>query len=86
MTDLEILQLLVKAKELGVRESDVDAFKMRNSHKEVPDLKANEIIVPVSPFDDLSDDEALYWHSPYYDEIQTRKEAQKKKLAENINE
>lgn len=52
----------------------------------VPDLKANEIIVPLSPFDDLSDDEVLYWHSPFYDDIQIQKEAQKKKLAENSND
>ncbi len=39
-------------------------------------------MVPGSPFDDLSEDEILYWHSPFYDEIQTKKEAQKQKLAE----
>lgn len=88
MTDLEIIALLVKAKELGITREDVEAFKAvpRETKIVVPDLKAAEIVVPISPFDDLSDEEILYWASPYYDDIQTRKEAQKKKLAENTND
>ncbi len=87
MTDLEILQILVRAKELGITQDDVALFKAHSSdtvsrETYVPDLKAQEIVVPGSPFDDLSEDEILYWHSPFYDEIQTKKEAQKQKLAE----
>lgn len=82
MTDLEILTILVRAKELGITQDDVESFKTVSRETNVPDLKPQEIVVPVSPFDDISEDEILYWHSPFYDEIQTKKEAQKQKLAE----
>lgn len=87
MTDLEIIALLVKAKELGITKEEVEAFKTQQIVPRgtitVPDLKATEIVVPGSPFDDLSDEEILYWATPHFDEIQRRKEAQKQKLAEN---
>lgn len=85
MTDLEIMKLLVRAKELGITHEDIEAYKV-SRETIVPDLKATEIVVPGSHFDDLSDEEILYWASPYYDEIQTRKEAQKQKLAENTHD
>lgn len=87
MTDLEIMQILIKAKELGITANELIHWKTEQTKPvDVPDLKSSEIIVPVSPFDDLSEDEILYWHSPFYDDIQTKKEAQKQKLAENIND
>lgn len=88
MTDLEIMQTLIKAKELGITQDDVEAFKAKLLPREtiVPDMKASDILAPISSFDDLSDEEILYWASPYYDDIQTKKEAQKQKLAENMHE
>lgn len=47
----------------------------------VPELKTEQIVVPQSPFDDLSEDEIKYWHSPYFNELQAKKEAQKERLA-----
>lgn len=48
----------------------------------VPELRPQDIVVPSSPFDDLSDEEILYYATPYFDELQARKEAQKQKLNE----
>lgn len=87
MTDLEIMQILIKAKELGITDDDV--MKMRGAAVSretfVPDLKPEEIVKPLSAFDDLSDEEILYYATPYYDEIQGKKEAQKQKLSEETN-
>lgn len=44
----------------------------------VPDVKSEEIVTPVSPFDDLTDEEIIYFSTPYYDELQAKKEKQLK--------
>lgn len=50
---------------------------------EIPDLKPEQIISPLSPWEELSEEEVQYWHSPYYDELQARKEALKEKEKTN---
>jgi len=50
---------------------------------EVPDLKPEQIIAPLSTFDELSEEEILYWSTPYFDELLERKQMQKKALEEN---
>jgi hypothetical protein len=44
------------------------------------EIPIDELMKPMSPFDELSDEEILYWSSDYYDELQ----AQKQKPKENI--
>lgn len=80
MTDLDILQTLIKAKELGLTMEDVAAFKAPKVN--VSDSKAEELVVPMSVLDQLSDDEILFWATPHYDELQYKKELQKQKLSE----
>jgi hypothetical protein len=46
----------------------------------VPELKPEEIVKPLSPLDDFSDEEILYYATPYYDELQRKKEMHKEKL------
>jgi hypothetical protein len=74
MTDLEILQLLVKAKELGLSMLDVEAYKQTPAA-----YKDSDILQPVSPLDELTEEEITYWSTPYYEELQAlrlrRKEA-----------
>jgi hypothetical protein len=54
----------------------------------VPEMKPEDIVKPLSVFDDLTDDEILYYSSPYYDELQAKKEAQKqlKKESDELKE
>jgi hypothetical protein len=73
------MQVLIKAKELGITHDDVEKYKQKQ--EAVPDVEAKELLIPISPFDDLSEDEIKYWATPYFDEIQARKEAQKQKIA-----
>ncbi len=81
MTDLEILQILTKAKEAGVTMEDVEAFKAKQ-HTVVKDEKAEDMVKPLSVLDDLSEEEILFWATPHYDELQYKKEQQKQKLNE----
>lgn len=48
----------------------------------VPEVKAEEIVKPMSVLDDMSDEEILMYHSPRFDEIQAEKGAHKEKLAQ----
>lgn len=48
----------------------------------VPELKTEQIVVPQSPFDDLSEDEIKYWATPYYDELKAKKKAQEERLTQ----
>lgn len=49
---------------------------------EVPDLKPEQIIAPLSVFEEMTDDEILYWSTPYYDELMAQKELQKQAAKE----
>jgi hypothetical protein len=51
----------------------------------VPDLSADELIRPMSPFDEISDEEVQYWATPHYDELQAKKQAQQQRIKEEIN-
>ena len=53
-----------------------------------PELKAEEMVKPLSVLDEYSDDEILYYSSPYYDELQAKKEAQQqlKKESDELKE
>ena len=84
MTDLEIMQVLIKAKELGITQEQVDEFK-KPKPIQMTDEELEAIVKPMSPFDDLSEEEIQYWATPYFDELQQKKEQQKQKLKEEEN-
>jgi hypothetical protein len=64
--------------------SDIDAKPPVTRPAIEPDdtteLKAEEIVAPISVLDDLSEEEIMYYHSPYYDELQARKEQRQKEI------
>ena len=84
MTDLEILALLVKAKELGVTMDDVKAVSRETKQTYIPEMKAEDIVKPLSVLDDYSEEEIKYWATPYFDELQARKKLDKEKQNTNI--
>lgn len=55
----------------------------RVTAKEVPDMKAEDIIKPMSIYEEYTDEEIMYWATPYFDELQAQKELQKK-ARENV--
>ena len=96
LTAAELIQVMEKAKELGLtsfKSGDLELTLAQQVQQipqvsapktEVPELKPEEIINPLSVLDDMDEDEIKYWATPYYDEIQAKKEAQRQLAKEQI--
>jgi len=84
MDDIEAMKLLIKCKELGITMDDVAKFKTNIKANEVPELDAKDIINPISVFDEITDEEVLYWATPHFDELQMIKEMHSKQLKEQV--
>ncbi len=90
----QIIKLVEKAKALGVSEIEVVGFRVKFKSKKVvktttqklsvEDVQADikDVFKTESVLDQMSADELKYYATPYYDEIQAKKEAHAKKLAE----
>ena len=92
----EIMQVMEKAKELGVTQLEVEGVKITLAPAQpaaspqiqgpVPELKAEEIVAPTSQWTEAQQNELeLYWATPYYDELLAKFEAQNKP-EERLNE
>lgn len=87
ITDLEILQLLVKAKELGISQMEVATYKAQTKPIEpevMSEQEQKDMIKALTEVDMPDDQEILYWATPYYDQLQAEKEL-KTKSKEGIN-
>lgn len=81
----EMRAIIEEARELEIPEIIVDGVTYNLERKTlavelkkfVEELKPEEIVKPMSTLDELSDEEVIYWASPYFDEIQAKKEAHK---------
>lgn len=87
----EIKVLLEMARAQGCKSVEVDGIRFEvgeqpSASGPVPELKAEEIVKPMSVLDDLSEEEIQYYATPYFDELQKRKAAQKQKLADEALE
>lgn len=87
MIDKEKLrEALEFARENGLLSIEIDGIKM-----EVPPIKAeepvqeNDIAQPKTPYDDMDDDEILFWSTPYYEELQDKREQHAQKLKDEQN-
>lgn len=93
LTAQEVIAVMEKAKELGLKQVKVDGFEasFEDIKNEVPvtivpDAKLEEIFKEASALDQVSDDEILYYATPYYDQLQAEKEAKKQRLSEEVKE
>ncbi len=95
MTKEERLERIQEAKELGLKSITIEGVTYElqityNPNIVTPNLSEDQIkalMNPASPFDELSDDEVLFWSTPHYDEIQKQKELREKQIKEEgINE
>jgi hypothetical protein len=50
----------------------------------VPDKRADEIIKPLE--EEYTDEEILFWSTPYFDELQEEKAKRQEAMKRNINE
>lgn len=81
MTDLEILELLVRAKEAGISLEDIEKFKAQRvvPLETVPETSAHDIVKPLSTWEEVDAELVQYWATPYAEEIIAKREAQIKK-------
>lgn len=87
MIDKEKLKSALEfAKENKIKSIEVDGIRI-----EVPqdltvefssDRKFEELLKPLSPFDEMTEEEILYYATPYYDELQAKKKAKQEKIKE----
>lgn len=79
MNEEKLKAALAFAKEHGLKSIEVDGIKMElgeprpDPNAEIPDLKAEELVAALSPFDEMTDEEVLFWSTPHYDELQSAK-------------
>ncbi len=52
---------------------------------EVPEARAEDIVKPLSSLDDLSQEEVLYYATPYFNELQEKKALRAQQLKDNPN-
>lgn len=72
------------ARENGLRAIEVDGIKMEVPPVEEPQPEG-DIKQPTTPFDNLSDQEILFWSTNYFDELSAEKELRMKALEEEQN-
>jgi len=90
----ELFKILNDANEMGVLKVEVDGvtytlpgLKTKYQPPVPEDLKAQDIVNPMSILDEMSEDEIKYWSSPYYDVLIADKERQQQMSAEEkLNE
>jgi hypothetical protein len=81
MNYIEAIKLLIRAKELGITDEQVAMIKQQAD--EIPQIEITEPVVPFN-LDEMTEDEILYYSTPYYDELQERKLLQQQKNEEQV--
>lgn len=82
-TKEEIKELIDFAKENDLASIEIEGVKFSlNPNAVIPssyveEMKAEEMVKPLSPFEDLSEEDIRYWATPYFDILQAEKEAAK---------
>ena len=73
LTAAEILQIMEKAKEIGMSHIEVEGFKAQIPSTQpstppaevVEDFKPEEAMASLDPWSDLSEEEVLFWATPH---------------------
>lgn len=92
MTPDQIKSAIQLAKETGCASITIDGviYELSKDPKPkssfVSDQEAEALLKPLSVLDEISDEEVLYWATPYYDEIIAKREAHKKALESEIKD
>lgn len=84
-------ELIEEARELGCKSIMIDGItyeigpvpRSQQADSEI-DEKALNIII--SPLDNLSDEEVLYWSTPHYDTLKAQKELRAQQLKDESND
>lgn len=82
-------EIIEEARELHLESVEVEGIKYTlgaNIERKltlVPEEKAEALMKPLSPLDEYTDEEIQFYATPYFDELQARKEAQAKQKKED---
>lgn len=88
-TKEEIKEILESARDLHLESVEIEGIKYtlgknigfpRKAH--VEELKAEEMVKPLSPLDEMTDEEIMYWATPYGVELEARKLSQQNQKQE----
>jgi hypothetical protein len=97
----EIIQVMEKFKELGLTSFKAEGIEMTNAvqatapsaqlqkpkAEPIPeDIKPEQIINPLSVFDEMDEEMMTYYATPYYDELLAKREAMKAAKDSGTNE
>lgn len=89
MKDIDAIKALIEQREVkrlmelhGITQEEVAEYKMANE----PKLQdADEIINQLFP-QDLTDEEVLYYATPYYDELQAKKQLKEEHIKDEVRQ
>lgn len=87
-TKEEFKQIIEQAREAGVTSVILEGVSYAigplatQKPSYVEEVKAEEILKPLSSFEEFSDIEVKYWSTGYYDQLQAEKEARLKQQQE----
>ena len=80
MTDIEAMQLLIKCRELGISQLEIAALVEKSKVEKPIEQDLDAQLKAVFSSEEYSDEEILYYATPYFDEIQRRKKTQAEKV------
>ena len=84
MDNIEAIKLMIKMRELGITQEQVEQFK--NTYKPTEIIAdADETLNKLFP-NDMTDEELMYYSTPYYDELQALKELKNQKIKDEVRE
>jgi hypothetical protein len=93
MTPKQTIALIKEAKALGLKsikigevEVNFEGEKEVHPRTEVPELKPEDIVKPMSVMDELSTEEQLFYATPYYDELQLKKKLHQEAIKSGVND
>lgn len=81
----KITEAITFAREMNLKSIEVDGIKFDvppSAADTVEALDDQELAKALDIMDDLTDDEILYWATPYFDELQAEKEIKKQQALE----
>lgn len=76
LTADDIIKIMAKAKELGLFEGSPPA---------PTPTEPEEVYVEPQALDQPTDEEVLYWSTPWYDHLMAEKEAKRNRIKEELN-
>lgn len=78
MNDIEALQLLIKMRELGITEDQIQSFK--KAYKRPEPAEDGEAVAKKLFPEEFTDEEILYYATPYFDELQEQKKVRQQQI------